>query len=512
MKRGIDMEDMSISKRNTLITQIKNGETERIDKGTEYDVPDYIGDISKVLFYNSSLNITNEYKSDGLCKFEGDVVFSVMLQSEDESINCVNIVNGFSGEIGFENSADVKLDYVIENDSVKAVNKRKLSCKCTVAVHSALHNTINSEIDVKNNTEDASLQVLSGDIKTLKEHFGVEDEIECRYNIELDSNYPEIGRIIFCDVKPCVTDIRAGVDSVNIRGVNNITVLFSDVNGEIYSYRKKDELNETVNCIGCASDMGCRCNVHVKEIDAISQTNSFGEEKNIELVYKSQISAVAAENIYANACSDAFSPKYDISIEKDNINSSVYSDMLFGNFTFSQSKPYGGENAECEAVYYESKAKITSFGQNDNKKVIIEGLAIFNVLLKSNGRIEAQREEFPFKYETNIESDKELEPFVSVGVICENVRFDNDKISYEAEISINGYFTETENHEIVKTVNFNEEKTRNNDYLTLYYPDGESLWDIAKANGVASEKILIANDCDEKTLIERNVIIIPSNF
>ena len=46
--------------------------------------------------------------------------------------------------------------------------------------------------------------------------------------------------------------------------------------------------------------------------------------------------------------------------------------------------------------------------------------------------------------------------------------------------------------------------------IIVYYPsESDSLWDIAKKYRISPEKICLANKADEKSLSNKNAVIIP---
>lgn len=483
----------------------------KLEQSVEYDLPDYIPDIRRVLGCEAFADVKNEYRSDGVIRYDGDVVYSVTLLGEDDSISNINIAGGFEGETVYD-TGEIMLDFDVEDISVRAVDMRKLQCRSRVAVTSVSEVYTETDMSPEHTADGIYLEVLRNVVNTARTATLRTDEIILSEDIELDVSYPEIARIVYCKCTPCISECRVSGGGVSVHGELTSEILYADASGNYRCVTKKSRLSENLQSDELSADWACCASMRVSEINVQSATNSFGEEKIVELDVVYNVTVNCASNEEVSVISDVYSPEVYIEAIMKNIPAAVYEGCIGGNFTFTGSKTYSevSLSPESEIVCTHAFLRTGRILRAENGKLVCTGEIVYDLILTEEDHKAGVRCTFPVKYETSLDPGSDayrVNPELSL--ISYKAKKDGTGLSFEAEIGVCGLVTVMKNYEIVCGVKVSGERAENGSSVTLFYPDGQSLWEIAKESGVPASDILEANDATETDILAKRVILIP---
>ena len=503
------------------ITEKTVKKTDFRDISSEYTLPDYLPDITRLLRVSAKAEHAEKYLSADTVEYDGKIIYNIVYATGEGEIRCAVFDADYMGSVsvGEGEFSTATVETHAENVSCRLSSPRKLTLKCKLCAAVSLCPLRPAEPTVAGkNAPDAEqkLQYLKKRIEFTKEKFAEEKNTPVSEDIEIDPGMPQIERIVFVNLTPCALDVRASGGKISYNGALMAEILYEsaeDESGRNYaSLSREVPVSGTLETAEASEESFALCDIEATNISFRPQTNELGETKTVELDFDYSIYFRIFSKEACEVTTDMYSLLYENTNEKESFKYTTPDACRVFNFSF-------GESAECdeegfENVIFSSAEASLSTAEKAGLKTAVQGTVNFyTILAGSGGAYIGKTISFPFKAETDMGRYSELFSYVSkVHTSGANVRAVNGKLYCDCEITVCLAIFGEKDAEALSSTTIHTDRpiaAPSGFNIVLYYPTrGESLWSVAKKYNTTTERLAAANG-GAKEPLDGSVLIIP---
>lgn len=232
--------------------------------------------------------------------------------------------------------------------------------------------------------------------------------------------------------------------------------------------------------------------------------------KNVVFKAKYWESFFAKETCYP--VSDLYSCDFESTIERGALGTEKYTGCAQGAADFSETvdAPHVSELLAPRAQVQLHGAR---FDATEQRMYADADVLVTAVTKSDDGRLSAFDCNIPVRIKFKDGFSQPSRSNTEANLHEFEIKLAGDTIQLTGEIQAQVFCFENEDQQIVKTVNVQHDRPRediNKLPITFYYPDdGEQLWNIAKKYGTTEEIIRSANDITDDKNIGKKVLLIP---
>ena len=135
------------------------------ESAAEYTLPDYNGDIKKILFTDARVIPSASFPSGDSIEYSGVVAYSVIYLDSEDKVSHAEFTSDFEGSVKLatEDLSDFDIDTAVQSYVARPVGPRKLSARCTLA--STLYTARNRELEASPMPEGCEYEARMGKAK-----------------------------------------------------------------------------------------------------------------------------------------------------------------------------------------------------------------------------------------------------------------------------------------------------------------------------------------------------------
>lgn len=489
-----------------------------VDHPMECDVvlPDYCPDIARILSSDAGANINKRTIETDCLTADGTFFVKIIYVPDNScSVRCFTYENDFSHTFEAEGikkddmvCCKARVDYI----TCRQIGPRRLQIKASVAVHAKVWRKRCEEL--VSSCDDNRVEMLSRSMKEsvmvgmCEKMFDVEEELEIGYG------KPAAAAIIKCDALATVKDYKVIKNKVIAKGDLLLQTMYSpDISqNNLECITHTIPLSQIIEIDGVDDDSVCTVGFEVMNIKMDAAEDSDGENRLLNACVTVSASVCAYNTEEITVSEDAYSPVFDMELEKKTVTIEYISDVTNNEETVKSAVEVPGDGISsvvgCIMKLVSYDAKI------DGKQLVINGEITASVMA-------TDMQGSPMSF------DKTL-PFT----ITEQVPAGGDNMRCEADMrvnslsysfSLNGIDIRTEctvsviyfaimSGSAISDMSLNEESPRKNRQktLTLYFADkGEKVWDIAKRYNTSVDAVMKENNCESDSVPDRLMLLIP---
>ena len=493
--------------------------TDSRDISTEYTLPDYLPDITRLLRVSAAAEHPEKYCGTESVEYDGKIIYNILYATSEGEIRCAVFDTDYTGAVNAQEIDDFSVvDIAVSTESVncRLSSPRKLTVKCRLLASVSICNAKSTEPVIGGKTApdaEKDLQYRKMNLEFCREINAEEKNTPISEDIEADPGMPQIARIVFLNLTPTAFDIRTGEGKINYSGALTAEILYEGEGGEYVSFSREVPLSGTLAADGICEESVAFCDVEATNITYRPQTGELGETKTIELDFDYSVYFRVFRKDICEITTDIYSLSYENSNEKETLR---YISLDAGKvFNFSL-----GENAELEekdfsrVVCASAQACINSV-EKSGAKTAVGGNVSFSVILGGeNSAFIGKTFNFPFKAETDAGRYSELFSYMAKAYTSGvNARIVGEKIYFDTEITVClALFGEKDAEALHSTTIFTDHpiEALPASQIVLYYPmRGEDLWTVAKKYNTTIEKLSALNS-GVKDPLGVGVLIIPN--
>ncbi len=492
--------------------------TDSRDISTEYTLPDYLPDITRLLRVSAKAEHPEKYCSADSVEYDGKIIYNIIYATSEGEIRCAVFDADYSGAVNAQEIDDFSVvDVAVSTESVgcRLSSPRKLTVKCRLFANISICNAKNTEPAIGGKASpdaEKDLQYRKSKLEFCREIKAEEKNTPISEDIEADPGMPQIARIVYVNLIPSAFDVRTSEDKISYSGALMAEILYEGELGEYISLSREVPLSGTLEAEGVRDDSVAFCEVEATNITYRPQTGEIGETKTIELDFDYSVYFRVFCKDFCEITTDIYSLSYENSNEKETLRYlTLDSEKLF-NFSFNESAEF--EEKEFSRVICASAQACITTVEKSGTKTAVGGNVSFSVILGGeNGAFIGKTFNFPFKAETDAGRFAEL--FCHIANACTGevgARIVGEKIYFDTEITVSlALFGEKEAETLRSSTIFTDHPidSKPSSQIVLYYPTrGEDLWSVAKKYNTTVEKLCALNGGAKEPL--SGVMIIPN--
>ncbi len=508
--------------KSPAVTEKYVRKTDFRDSGTEYTLPDYLPDITRLLRVSAKAEKAEKYCSGEAIEYDGKIIYTIVYATSDGEIRCAVFDDDYSGSVslGEQEFSEAMIEAYTENVTCRLSGPRKLTLKCKVCAEAIVYPLRRTEPAIAGkNAPDAEekLQYRKKQIEFTKETHAEEKNTPVSEDIEIEPGMPEIERLVFVNLLPRAIDTRASAGKISYSGSLSAEILYestgADGNRKYCSFTKDVPISGTLETPEARENAFVLCDAEAVNISFRPQTNELGETKTVELDFDYSVYFRIFCKESAEITTDMYSLLYENTNETENFKYTSPESFKTFNFSFGESEESGEEGFE-NVIFSSAEATLLSAEKVGNRTSVSGNVTFYSILENENGAFISKTVTFPFKAETDAGKYAELFSHVAKTYTSgASVRAVGNKLYCDCEITVClAVFAEKETEALtVTTIHTDRPVNRNNNFnILLYYPTrGESLWSVAKKYSTTEEKLSSANG-GIKEITAGNVLIIPA--
>ncbi len=493
------------------------------ESALEYSLPDYLGDVKKILSVSASTIPSGKFAADGEVNFSGVVSYDILYSDSEGKLTGFTLSSDY--DLSVPTDSDTYVDAMAESRvaslAVRLTGPRKLTVKSVVSNNVKVSSDGTVECLGDAFAEGNSPEVACRTIKTEKSYFTTSSEREYAEEAErLNGVTPDEIEIIATSGAVRITESEAVEGGVLVRGELIITSIVKTTEQAPFAIKKTVPFEETVNFDGLRPDMQIMADGYITSVTAGVSEDTEGSVITVNAI--SELYCMASENTELSVITDAYLKNKNTAAKYEDYEYTGIVCMAMTEERFSASVSRVDIGCENIREVLTLSADVRSFDKNIAPAGFsLNGEAVFSgVACEINESNEPSY--VPVKFtapfnlnvhcNTQIPGGAKLE--VSLTPIdCETV-LDPEKLTVSCCAKIGYRITETNviNRITECSVTGGEELKRTLSNITVYYPeDEETLFEIAKKFHTTCAKIANDNHLDEAVIAMSEAPVSNSN-
>ncbi len=503
-----------------------------VDSSCEYILPDYMGDIKKILTSKARILPGGRFASDGEVELTGTVEYEVIYADSENKLTSVNTSSDYSVSLPIpqEGYVGCAADGRVANFNIRITGPRKMSLKSSVEVATVI--TTETELEVLGDvfSGEREPQYTSRSISIENAKYGKSLEREYAEEAErLSGVLADEIEIIATGGSVRVLETRPTDGGVTIKGVIVIGAIVRTPEQPPFAIRREIPFEETVEIDGADKDMEFVADGILTS--ATLGVSEDGEECVISVNAIAEFEAYALENVSIDVVTDAYLKECPVECK--------YSDFEYTTLGACQINELvvGGkinrESIGCaeirEILMLDGEVRSfnlshSQYGGEINGEIAISGIACEINVDGSTSYIPIKAS-LPFtsnvNYNCQIPENARIDCSVSVSS-CDGL-LDADDIHFNCTLKVKSRIESCQSVSRLcechaGAYEYGASELPSSSRITVYYPDAsDSLFSVAKRFHTTPEKLardnMISNEtslsdecdslCDVKKLIIR---------
>ena len=491
-------------------------------------LPDYCDDINRIIRVDAKPIVKNKYANKDIARINGIIAVTVIYISEpykqlrsfsfandfDYSYDIPGIMPGHKisaqieiGELNCRLLNPRKMTVRVENGILLRTNENKTQFDDNTNFYNNANNINPDEHDgiliekLKQNFE--SCNMLTGESETKTEE-----------NITITDG-PAANEIIYADINISVDEIKPLYNKAVVKFTSDIKFLYNSAEdkNEYIKITKKIPSTQIVEVDDLDEKYDCICKINLSSLKTDIDIDQYGENKIINVDFITQIELTAFKNNEYEAVIDAYSPKYENSVQNENIKIQKYKGIYKEKQFIEDSITL--DDASIEEVMDFAGMIVINNSVINESVITINNSAELSVMVKGNdGEIQNLDCSIPIKTDINT-GEKIINGNADISGSIANLEasVESGKLIVKITVEYDCVVFENENKNIVKAVVVDTDKPKSNKkdaQMIIYYPNkNENLWNIAKKYDSQVSKIMKYNKYENQNITDRKIIVIP---
>ncbi|MCD7827500.1 MAG: DUF3794 domain-containing protein [Clostridiales bacterium] len=480
---------------------------------SDLSLPDYYGDIVKILSCSCSANITSAAAAGDKAVVDGNADIRMLFISGEGKTEICELSYPFSRDADVKDPQENDVVYaqvVSEQITCRAVNPRRAdirgSLTIKISVFGVEEKTIVSDADpdfchtLKNHAEGS---FLSGFIQKT---FYLNDTAEIKDNLKAVKIYRAC-------VLPAVNEVKTIKNKMMIKGNARADIVFLSDNGSFVTQSVVVPVSQIADMDGIDENTECRVVLKCMSLDAKLSPDSPNTPSKLEIsmILTAFIDAYKARSF--SAVSDAYSSRCELVSADKTVKCISSLARVNENFTVTSKMDFS--SCKGERLLDAAVRKIRYTVQTEADSVILKGNINFGLILETaeSERLYLERvADFEYRKQLTEQSEcAEFDPVITPNAVNVSVASDFSAV-VNTELHIDGYIISGREIKCLSELNEGKDISRNSDdgVITVYFASkDESLWNIAKSHGTGVEVIKSLNGLTEDCLAEDKMLVFP---
>ena len=495
---------------NVEYTKIKREPDVYTESSADYSLPDYNGDIKKVI-YTSATAIPNSKYADGdTISASGVVSYDMLYLDSEDKINKINYTSDYDFDVKLSSEECVSCDVEtkLSGYTHRIIGPRRVNFKSNLV----------SEIRV---CEKADMKTEgieeNGDAEYAKENADFE---KCVFVEGSEREYSEVlarlegvteddVEVLHLTASTKLDDAVTESGTLDIKGKYTVNSVVR-CDGSVVAYKIEIPFNERVENEEITPDMSVY--IVPKIVSLTSSLNPDDDGVTVTVSLIGSFDARLYTNTVVDYVSDAYlkSRGYENKYEKVNHTSNVLCDRI--SFTVSEALPISDltEMSLRDILFVGAVGKVTSFTAlaSSAEVNLEEKITLILSDVNENGEQSVFSVKAPLNIKKNVNIGCQIpaNSKVEYRIVTNDVvaSIDGENIYFDFDIEMNLVISEDKSFKrVVKTEPNSEDVLEiKNNVISVYFPTGsDTLFDVARKFGTSAKKIAADNALTEAAML-----------
>lgn len=515
----------------------------------DINVSDSKADVTDIIFYDSSVSIEDVKVGMNKVWIKGRIFYQILYQTENTEENVIDVMQGdlpiaeeiFMENVDSQNKVICKAE--IESMQVHIINSRKLNIQAIVNIVAKAEETYEKEICTElinietddNIDKNGRINMKASDMEYCKKNINYLETVENKRDlfriheeIKIDESMPEIGRLIWKNLKLKRIEFEADEGKININGEIEIFVIYKeDVHDRITWFAKKIPFNGSLEVKNCKSGMLMEISYALNHEEVTAREDTSAELRIIGIEAALEVDIRLYELKSTPVVADIYGVNYEINTNTEKVDfKNIYIDTNVDKNVNTMLNLDINE-AEIEQICY-FKSEIKSFESVINKSLLEQGYILIKgevavsllYVAKESGKIHEISKNIPFEIEKEIPKSMNLEiEDCSIDIQIRNEKAtlrDSKSIEWKAELRVLLRIYSLENNDMITDIsvtNIAPEVIEKLPGFVIYYVKPEdTLWIIGKKYYVSVDSIKEINGLLDDTIKVGDKLLIVSGY
>jgi hypothetical protein len=486
----------------------------RSDSVGEYSLPDYNGDVKKILAVKTKVYPTGKFVGDETLEFSGSVGYEIVYIDGENNITHTEFTTDYDAavKINAESYVDSDVKTCVSGCNVRLVGPRKLSVKASLDSDIVIGERKIYEIDGDAFSE-YEPETLSSYADIIEVAFAVGEPREINEElISIEGAIADEVELLISDARFLSDAVECDGESVTLKGKLTVSALVRNADEQPRTVTKEIAFSEamTVSDPETFSSLDARCDissfkttvtptddgVSVSVALAITPSACLKKNNRLKLITDSYLKERGCENEYSefgyteHLCTESKEELFEVKRNLSELGIEVFGDI----------------------IYAEAQPRVEKSEINKNT-VEIEGELRFSaiacqVLEGGEQQYYPIRFSVPFTQNVNINCQIHENMRANCAVNADDVKITFDENNAFASANLTFFVTlsvDKRQRCLGSSYLTDEEFSRDESVVTVYYPDAsESLFAIAKKFHTSVRDIAAANKLSESVFASAN--------
>ncbi len=473
--------------------------------GTDYSLPDYNGDVRRILFTDARVHPSGSFENGESVDFSGIVTFYMVYSDSENRINSINFSSDydFTVKCNSETYEGSSADISVASFNLRLLGPRKISARATVAAGV----TISERTDISPSgsafEKGSSPEVECVSIDAFMKRCSAVSEREYAEElVRLDGVVSDEVEIIYSDAD-CLLDSCATEDGgVSVRGNLRAYALIRVGDDMPYIAEKSIRIDESLPFDSITAEHRLIPHVTVGSVRPAVSADEGGCSVVSNIII--ELSCESYGNIKADAVVDAYRRDAEVKNSFENFGYSELVTVLTEREELSETVPRESLEVENlkELICLGAVAKVEHVDIEEGSAAIKGEIKYSGIALACDAENRISYHPFKltaeFEKNVNINCQNDENTRVQPYVYCHqcSATFDDNNIYLAASAYVRLSVTEELSVRLLSSSELVEDTVFENTgaTITVYYPEqGEGLFEIAKKFHTTVEKIMEDN-------------------
>lgn len=491
-------------------TRVRRDSDIYTDTAAEYSLPDYNGDIKRVLYTSATMSPASKFNDDEGIGASGVVTYDVIYVNAENKIDHITFTSDYdiSAKLRSENIVGADIQTRISSYSHRLCGPRRINMKASLT--SEVRITESSAIDTEINAPagDAEYITKSLNVSTcVFAHSAEREYAEAIMNAE-GVMEDEI-EIIYTAAYPVFDEISVAGGEVNIKGSFNVSELIKCGEASPILYKKKIPFEELVECEGMEENMVATAYANINSISSSVAADESGVSVAVSVIAEYCVRGVGNKEV--RIVRDAYLKSSASEVSYEDFAYSTYLTSDKKVCTLSHTVPLSNicEGGIQNIIYTSATAKLSGIELSDASAKIGMEMKLQGISADID---ESGAENYhPIKYSfaaeekvsfgCQIPSDSHIDCRVEVSDTIATIDEENMYIDVSYVLFTEVYMTSKEVRMRELLANPEEKFEKRNSEIIVYYPEeGDTLFSVARMFHTSAKQIAADN------MLSQNVI------
>lgn len=487
-----------------------------VESTAEYVLPDYLGDVRKILFTSASVRPAGKLVGGDRVECSGIVAYNMIYLDAEDNLSSAEFTSDYdySLKCPTENCRDILADTRVSGYSIRLVGPRKIAAKASVVGSAMLTCDEKLCLDGDAISDRSDLELAKRRINI--RHTEISSTMEREYAealTKLDSAIAEEVSVIHCDAKALVESAEYDDGSVKLKGKFRIGAVIK--NGEAGAYLAEKTLNfeESVPFEKADENMKFLPDITLTSLKPVVNACEDGCEVVLSGIL--ELSVIGEKNDTVEIVTDGYLKECASACSYEDFTYNEFLDLASIKTSHSASIPRSEvETGKIrEVIFLNAEPRVDSLTRESDGIKILGEIKYSGVAseLDEEGKISYLMLKFSSPFDINVNNDcqnnEKIRHDIKVKAHSASASIDSDNLSVSCSLEVTGVICEEKSRNILTSMSVEDGESfvKEGGKIIVYYPTAEdTLFSVSKRFHTSSLKVAADNALTEAVMSRDN--------